>query len=165
MFDKNGRLSVFRVAVIGAIIGIVLVGGGILSLNNDQNSRRTPLVIDPYPGATLWGELVNDAPTSVRFYMRALGTAPDQVVSYYQQKLTEFAPGETCVRVPAVGELPVDPNIPNSVPYRYDCMFDRSSRNSTQYTHVSIFPEQPAMDPYRTDHNNTIITYQQVWQP
>lgn len=164
MLDRNGRLSIFRVAIVGALVGAALIIAGIVSLNNDQNSRRYPLVVDPYPGATLWGELINDSPTNVRYFMLAPDINPEQVAAYYQQKLSEFAPGERCVRTPAQGELPVNPSLSNSVPYRYDCIFDRSGRSATQYTRVTIFPEMPDMDP-SPDDNNTIINYQQVWQP
>ncbi len=166
MFDKRGRLSIFRIAVIGAIIGVVLIVGGLLALNADQSSRRGPLIVDPYPGAQIWGEAIEDSPTNVSYFMRVVNTSPDQVMQYYQTELTTFASGDRCVRTPGSGELSVDPSQPNSIPYRYDCMFDRSSRNATQYTRVSIFPEMPGMDPYNDDdENNTIIHYVQVWQP
>ncbi|MDX2160757.1 MAG: hypothetical protein SF162_05480 [bacterium] len=165
MFDKRGRLSLFRVAVLGAVIGAVLIGFGIVALNNDQNSRRSPLLVEPYPGSEQWGELVQETATNVRFFLRARNIAPEQVAAYYQTRLSDFANGERCVRTPADGSLPTNPDQPNSIPYRFDCMFDRSSRSATQYTRVSIFPEMPGMDPYTDETNNTIITYQQVWQP
>ena len=164
MFDGRGRLSIFRIAIIGAVIGIVLIIGGVFALNADQNSRRGPLIIDPYPGAVIWGDPHDESDSSVSYYMRVPDAPPETVAQYYQQRLADFSSGERCVRTPGQGDMPVDPSQPNSIPYRYDCLFDRSSRNATQYTRISIFPEMPDMDPY-TNFTGTIIYYIQVWQP
>jgi hypothetical protein len=94
-------------------------------------------------------------------------TSPDQVVAFYQQKLNEFSnnSGERCVRTPASGDQIVDPDIPNSVPYKYDCMFDRSGVNTTQFTQVTIFPGSRSSDPFYNSEGMTVIHYQQEWQP
>jgi hypothetical protein len=164
MLDSKGRISIFRVSVIGAVIGAVLIIGGILSFNNDINSRRTPLNIETFVNAELWGAPREQGTTRTVFF-RARGATVEQVVAHYQQQLTAFETGQRCVRTPGTGEIPVDPTLPNSVPYRYDCMFDRSGVNSTQYTRVTIYPGIANDDPFFDTSDSTVIAYEQVWQP
>ncbi len=164
MFDSKGKLSLFRVSIIGAVIGGILIVGGILTLNNDTNSRRTPLNIEPYVNAELWGA-PTESGTRRTIFFRARGATSEQVVAYYQEQLANFSDGERCVRTPATGSIPIDPNVPNSIPYKYDCMFDRSGVNSTQYTRVTIFPGVPSTDPFYDSSDSTVINYEQVWQP
>lgn len=165
MIDSKGRISFFRIALIGALIGGVLLVGGILTLTNDTNSRRSPLNIEAYPNAELWGSPVEES-TTRRVFFRARGATPEQVVAFYQTQLDQFtSDGTRCVRTPATGTIPVDPAIFNSVPYKYDCLFDRSGVNATQYTRVTIYPGSESTDPFFDTADSTVINYEQVWQP
>lgn len=155
-----------RLAVIAAIIGVVLVVGGIITFNNDIQSRRTPLNVDPYPGAVPWGQTVEMTSTSRSFFFLVEDATVEQVVLYYDGKLSEFDNSAArCVRIPSVGEIPIDPSIPDSIPFKYDCIFDRSGLNSTQYTQITIFPGRESNDPFYDNAGKTVINYQQVWQP
>lgn len=159
-------MSGVRIAIIAVIIGAVLIIGGIITYQTDLNSRRSPLNIDPIPGAESYGNAVSDRSNDRTFYFRVPDLTVDQVVAYYQGKLSEFSGGITrCVRTPSQGEVPLDPNVEDSIPFRFDCLFDRSGIGTTQYTNVRIFPGLPNEEPLLNNFGYTVIGYQQVWQP
>lgn len=164
---KSSGISLLKVAIFGAVIGVFFIVGGIFTLANEQNSRREPLNIEPFPNAELWGDPISRTATSREIFFKVGGASVEDVVEFYQQSLNEFNShtSERCVRTPATGNMPVFQNVPNSIPYRYDCMFDRSGMNSTQFTQVTISPGTRNADPFYNVEGMTVIQYQQEWQP
>lgn len=158
-------MSVVRIGLIGGVIGIVLLLVGVFSFIADQQSRRMPLDVEPFPGAEVWGYGDTRSNQRTLFY-RAPGVDPVTVASYYQQRMGSFYGdnAEHCVRNPSVGDNPIPPNEPNAIPYEYRCMFDRSGMGTSQYTLVKIYPGLASNDPDYNSVGSAVIVYEQVWQ-
>jgi hypothetical protein len=167
MLGRDGNISIFRVAVIAIIIGVLIIAGGALSFFIDRASHQVPLEIEVYPGAVLWGQRTHSSTSRTVFYQVPNATA-DQVKDYYQQKMYEFYPDSAdsdlreCVRSPLAGNfLEYDRGVPGVVPFQWSCMFDRSGFQITQSTRVNI---QPGIEATGTA-GMVIVEYQQTWQP
>lgn len=163
--DKQGNISLFRVGTIIAVIGILLVGGGVLAYVLDQNSFKTALVVEPYPGAELWGEPITISVTR-RELFRIRGVAAEDVMTYYQQKLQEFDSGsEGCIRTPATGTFAnaqTDRTIP---PYTFKCLFQRTGLSASQLTTITIQPGVFNSDPDQDTTGMTVVEHNHRWQP
>ncbi len=167
MLGRDGNISIFRVAVIAIIIGVLAIAGGVLSFFIDRASHQVPLEIEVYPGAVEWGRRTHSSTSRTVFYQVPNSTA-DQVKDFYQQKMYEFYPDSAdselreCVRTPKAGNfLEYDQGKPDVVPFQWSCMFDRSGFQITQSTRVNI---QPGVESIGTA-GMVIIEYQQTWQP
>jgi hypothetical protein len=163
--NRRGGISIVRLGLLAGLIGVLLVGFGIAAYLADQASRRGPYHITPYPGAEEWGTgVVTD--TSRELFYRVANATPDEVVSYYQQKMVELYGNdqEHCIRMPPTGEAPTSPSVPNFIPFQYICLFDNSGLNSSQYTRVLIYPGSYNDDPYMNSQGQTVILYQEQWQ-
>lgn len=161
MFGRDGSFSLIRVGTIAAIIGILVVAGGVVSFFLDRASHQVPLEVAPYPGATTWGQR-DHSPTSRTVYYQVPGIAPEEVVDYYQRKLDEMFGNnqEKCERFPTDGNFPeYDDGVKGIAPYQFSCMFDRSGFQITQYTRINI---QPGVD---ANQGTTIVAHEQFWQP
>ncbi len=161
---RSEGLSIFRISLIVGVFGILLVGAGVVAFFLDQNSRRAPLTIEPFPNALVWGES-SVRPTSRNLFFLSDGEA-EEVAAYYQLRLNEFY-GDTveqCVRIPPEGMLAAAPGDVRSSPFQYTCMFDNSGFNATQSTRVVIYPGQYDPDPTLNAEGRTIIKYEQLWQ-
>lgn len=163
-FGRDGKLSIVRVGTLIAIIGVLLIGGGFLAFNLDQNTYREPLDVEPYPGAESWGNDPGGA-TSRTLYYLVPGVAPEDVVAYYQQKLTDFSGSrdEVCIRNPFEGSFP-DADQPGKVPYQFTCLFQRVGQSASQTTLVTIQPGVASDDPERNTLGRAVIVYEQRWQ-
>ena len=163
--DKQGNISLFRVGTIVAVVGVLLVGGGVLAYFLDQNSFKTPLVVEPYPGAEVWGEARTSGVTS-RALFRIPGATADEVAAYYQQKLQSFdAASEGCIRTPATGTFvnsQTDRTIP---PFTFKCLFQRTGLNASQLTTITIQPGVFNADPTQDTTGMTVVEHNQRWQP
>ena len=164
--NRQGNLSVFKLGLLAGLIGVLVIGLGIFAFFADQNSRRAPLNIEPFPGAEPWGAPSGVTETTRNLFFRVYGARPDDVAAYYQTKLNEHTGdgGDRCVRIPPQGELPLDPFNPNSIPYQYVCLLDRSGMGSTQFTRVVIYPGVANPDPFFDAAGATVIKYEQEWQ-
>lgn len=162
--NKGG--SLLRNIIIIAVIGVILVGGGVLSFLADQASRKSPLEIAPYPSAELWGYR-NRQTSSREVYYKIRDASPDVVAEYYQNRLNDHTKGteEACVRLPAEGEYPASELGPGVPPYAFRCLFDNSGFQSTQYTQVTVSPGLYNSDPEYNTEGQTVVQYVQVWQP
>ena len=162
---KKGR-SLLQTIIIIAVIGGVLIGGGVLSFLADRASRQVPLEIEPYPGAEMWG-YGNQNATSREVYYKIRDGSPDDVAEYYQDRLNQHTKGteELCVRLPAIGEFPASDLGPGMPPYQFRCLFDNSGFQATQYTQVTVSPGLYNTDPEYNTEGLTIVQYIQVWQP
>lgn len=162
LFGRDGSISIIRLGTLAAILGIVLVLGGVVLFLIDRASHQVPLSIEPFPGAALWYEQPR-AENSRAVVYQVVGATAEDVAAYYQRKLQEFDSGaqETCLRAPTVGNFAdFDKGDPNVPPYQFSCMFDRSGFQITQYTRVNI---QPGIASLQTE-GKVIIEYEQYWQ-
>jgi hypothetical protein len=162
ILGRDGNISVIRIGTIGAVIGLLLIVGGIILFFADRATHQGPLSIDLYPGATLWYE-VKRSPTSQSVLYQIPGANADEVYAFYQSKLNDFVGSneERCVRAPAAGNFPeFDRGQPDVPPYQWSCMFDRSGFQITQYTRVNI---QPGVASNQTE-GMVIVEYEQFWQ-
>src|SRR5688572_26239706 len=106
MANRRGGLSIVRVSIIAAIIGIVLIGAAAVTYLTDQASKRTPLDVALIPGASYWGTSEQGETSRKVFYLSS--DTPEAVAYYYQKKLQEEYQDATlsCVRFPATGNAP-----------------------------------------------------------
>lgn len=164
MNKRRGGFSLFRIALIAGVVGLLLVGAGVFSVYSDQNSRRSPLDIAPYQNAQYWGTSeVKDNSRNV-FYRSP--DKPEAVAAYYQQKMNEMYGNSdpSCVRLPPTGNTPGSDTDPTIIPFQFICMFDNSGFQSTQYTRVVIYPGQPNSNAFLNAAGMTIIKYEELWQ-
>lgn len=163
---KDGNISLFRVGTIVAIVGVVLVVGGIAAFVLDQNSYKVPLEVELYPGAESWGT-VRQSGSSRRLVFRISDVPPEDVVNYYTQRLGEFTGDATasCTRVPMVGEDTRAQNDSSIAPYSYTCLFQRNGLRASQQTTVKIQPGVRNADPQLNTLGMTVIEHSQRWQP
>lgn len=164
--QSSGGISIIRVGAIAAVIGILIIVGGVVSFFIDRASHQVPLEIEVYPGAQWLGQRTH-SPTSRTVVYQIANTTPEQVMDYYQQRMNQFYPADveselrTCKRNPFQGNfLEYDQGQPGVAPYQWSCMFDRSGFQITQSTRVNI---QPGISANNTA-GSTVIEYQQVWQ-
>ncbi len=163
MVNRKGGLSIIRIGVIAGVLGLVLVAAGVISILTDQASKRSPLEVQPYPGAVYWGS--SDERTTSRNVFYRIEDTPESVVAYYQQKMIEHYGNsdQNCVRLPATGSTPGSDTDPNIAPYIFRCMFDNSGFNTSQYTQVEIYPGKANPDPFFDAAGLTIVKYAEQW--
>lgn len=167
MQSRRSGISIIRVGTIAAIIGVLIVIGGVISFFIDRASHQVPLEIEVFPGAVLWGQRTHSNTARTIFY-QIPGADTEAVKDFYQGKMNAFYPDNVekelrdCKRTPMVGNFAeYDRGDPNVAPYQWSCMFDRSGFQITQSTRVNI---QPGIASSGT-LGMTIVEYQQVWQP
>lgn len=163
---RDGSISIFRVALAVALVGMLFIGGALLSFFIDQASRQSPLDIEPYPGAESLGEIPSGL-TGRSLIFRVRDASAEQVAEYYQQKLTEFSGADAleCSRIPRTGVYPEAEGRNDVVPFQFICHFDRSGFRSTQYTKVKIQPGIFSTIPEENTLGYTMIEHEQRWQP
>lgn len=164
MANRRGGLSIVRISLIAAVIGIVLIGAAAVTYVTDQASKRVPLDVPLIPSAAYWGASEQRATSRNLYYLTA--DTPETVVSYYQRKMQEQFNDSSlhCVRFPATGNTPNSDTDMNIAPFIYRCMFDNSGFNSSQFTQVEIYPGRPNENPDLDRAGFTIIKYAQQWQ-
>lgn len=163
---RDGKLSIFRVGILAAVLGILLIGGGFAALILDNNSFRQPLEVAPYPGAEPCGT-EGDSGASRNIYYCIPGVEPEPVADYYTQKLIEHngSRDELCERIPFEGTFP-NAGQPGVVPYEFKCAFNRSGiGGGFQLTVVTIQPGVFSSDPARNTEGQTVVRYEQRWEP
>ncbi|MEP7291201.1 MAG: hypothetical protein ABI835_05430 [Chloroflexota bacterium] len=164
MAKRKGGLSIVRISIIAAVIGIALIAVAAISFYLDQRSHQAPFEIAPYPAAAYWGESNKRDTSRNIFYLTA--DLPEQVALYYQQKMADHYGNndQSCVRLPATGIVQESETNPNIAPFIYRCMFDNSGFNSSQYTQVEIYPGRADDNPALNAEGMTIVKYEQQWQ-
>jgi hypothetical protein len=160
-------LPVFRIVLLVAFVGVILIGGGVASFLADQQSRRQPFEIELYPGAERWGEAPGQTATSRSVFYRIPGTSPETVMNFYQDELRQHSADgeERCIRFPAEGEVPANELQSGTPPYYFTCFIDRSGLGTTQYTQVVVMPGVANPDPAFDTQGMTVVEYEQTWQP
>ena len=163
---RDGNISLFRVGSIVAVLGVLLVAGGIAAYVLDQNSYKAPLEVAPFPAAESWGQTRQTGSTR-RLVFRVANVPPEDVLTYYQQRLQEFAGGDStgCTRVPAIGEFEESASDPTIAPYSFRCLFQRTGLRASQQTTVTIQPGVFNDDPEMNTLGMTVIEHSQRWQP
>ncbi len=163
-FLKAGgdQISVIRVGMVVAIVGITafVVIGAVFFI--DQSSRRRPYHIPPPQGAAEYRNYATGAAEQEIYYRIPMAQASiDEVVAHYTERLQalEGTDDVACQRFPAEGNFPDYVPGTTTVPYEYKCLFDRSSFNNVQVTEVLI---QPGIDAMDTD-SLVLIRYVQRW--
>jgi hypothetical protein len=163
--NRSGGISVVRVGLLAGVIGVILVILGAVAFFSDQASHRGPFDIPPFPGAEPWGtgEVTQ---TSRQLFYKVANATPDEVMQYFQQKLTQHTGNsqDHCIRNPPTGQAPTSPNVPSFIPFQYICLFDNSGYRSTQYTRVLIYPGTRNEDSFFNAEGQTVIMYEQHWQ-
>jgi hypothetical protein len=168
--SKKGGFSVFRIGVGLAIFGLVVIAGGFILFQVDQQKFKSPLNIDLYPGAESFGETSRQSNSRELVY-RVQSTDPSVVAEYYQGKLDDFYGNnpldpvrENCVRTPSAGNFPDYVEGAGMVPFQFKCEFSDNTFNANRYTTVTI---QPGVrdDEAGTDYTGaTLIQYGQSWE-
>jgi hypothetical protein len=164
LVGSDGNLSLFRVGTVIGAIGILLLIGGVAAYVLDQNSYKTPLNVEPYPGAETWGT-PREQGASRRVVYKVDAGSPDEVAAYYSQKLNDFGGDTSCVRTPQVGTAPGSESDPSIVPFTFRCLFQRTGLGVSQQTVVTIQPGVFNADPLLNTQGATVIEHNQTWQP
>ncbi len=175
--NRDGGVSVFRIGVAAAVLGVLVIIGGYLLASIDQARRQAPFFIDVYPGAEQWyrSEI---SPTRQQVVYRVQGADPQAVSDFYQRKLDEHydnSPAdsnrEQCVRNPARGEFSDYEEGSGNLPFLFTCVFDNSltsglgTSGATQFTEVRIEPgvKDNTADPPTDNTGWVMIIYNQAW--
>lgn len=165
LVGRDGDISLFRVGALIAVLGVLLLVGGVAAYFIDQNSYRTPLEVAVFPSADVWGS-VRELSTSRRTVYLVDDASTDQVVDFYQQRLSQQGGAEDrCVRTPDVGTSPAAATDPTIAPYTVRCLFQRSGLGVSQQTLVTIQPGVRGTDAETNTSGKTVIEHFQSWQP
>lgn len=163
ILGRDGNISIIRVGTLAAILGILIIIGGIGLFFVDRASHQRPYDVDPYPGATLWYTTSRGANARQVVY-RIPNASADDVAAYYQKKLTELVGSggdDKCLRFPSTGNYQAyDKGDKSAPPFRYSCMFDRSGFQISQYTRVNIEPGIEA----NNSVGMVVVENEQYWQ-
>jgi hypothetical protein len=159
--NRKGGFSLIRIGIIAGIAGFAIIALAVLAYLGDQQAKRGPFEIAPYPNAVQWG--TSDVRETSRNVFYRVADTPENVVSYYQTKLNEHDRGENCIRIPATGTAAGSENDPNVAFYVYRCMFDNSGFNTSQYTQVDIMPGRANDDPFYNAEGLTVVKYVEHW--
>jgi hypothetical protein len=160
IFGRDGNISIIRVGTLAALLGVVLVVGGIVLFYLDRAAHQVPLDLEAYPGAVQVG-VANRSDVSRSVVFEIKNATAEDVSAFYQQKMNQFYGNseETCKRFPQAGNYPdYDRGVPDVIPYYFACLFDRSGFQITQYTRVNI---QPGIKEYV---GSVVVEYDQNWQ-
>lgn len=169
--SRDGNVSVFKIGVAIAIVGVLLVVGGFVLAAIEQNSFRSPLEVPVPPETTLLAIDEISASNRIVFYESLL--EPEEVYRYYDRLLAEYEgvdindPNrERCIRNPSRGEFESYTPGNGSVPYQYRCQFQQISLlGIDKATTITI---QPGVRNDATGENfegKTRIDYEQYWEP
>lgn len=173
LMNREGNLSVFRVGVLLAVLGVLGIGAGFVFWNMEHAARQSPLNVELYPGAAEYSREEAEGRSRRTIYYQTNAPTED-VVAYYQAELDDFTNSdprdpdrEQCVRQPREGNFENFEPGTGLLPYYYDCAFDNSYLDSTQVTFVRIQPgvRLDSDDPAQAydQEGLTFIIYDQDW--
>ncbi len=173
--SRDGGISVFRVGITVAVLGVLLGVAAVVFAMVDQAQRQSPFNVRPFEGAVE----VRTTPRSDNareIIYQISGVAAEDVANHYQRRLddhTDSGPNdpsrELCVRNPFTGIFPDYQEGAGNVPYYYRCVFDNSlagglfTSGAIQFTTITIQPgirnDQTGLD----TTGNTMVQVEQVW--
>ena len=163
-FDKRGKLSVVRTGLFFLGLGLLFVFASVAYVAIETESARSPLYIPIPEGAEEWAiQSYGERPYQEAFY-KILSTDIEGVVDHYQQQAEQFG-SDPCKRLPPNGNFPdYDPEA-GTVPYIWQCLFERANvPGVSQTTLVTIQPGVKNEDPFLDTEGYTVIQYEQRWQ-
>lgn len=170
MTNRDGSISVFRVGILAAVIGVLAILGGYIYFQVEQSKRQEPLDVELYQGAELW-RTVNDLPTSREIYYASRDATPEDVLAFYQALLDDYYDQNPtdprrenqCNRYPETGTFPDYVEGSGNLPYYYSCLFESAFFGTENSTVIEIQPGI-ANDADGVDNIGiTFIRYLQRW--
>lgn len=162
ILGRDGNVSFIRLGTLAAIIGVLIILGGLALFFIDRASHQRPYEIEPPAGSTLWFS-ADRSSTARQVVYRVAAPSADDVAAYYQRKLTELTGnnGDKCIRFPSSGNYAEYDNGNRDIPpYRWSCMFDNSGFQVSQSTRVNIEPGIEAND----SAGMVVVENEQSWQ-
>lgn len=171
--NRDGSISVVRVGTVTAFLGVVFVVAGFIWFSLEQQRFGSPLDVDLYPGAEVWGGTEELGPGLERSTYRVPGVDAETVTAFYNDAMydyygtsaTEAANDEECQRFP-VQDIFDDYEEGNGlVPFYYLCLFNDSEFGNNRYTQVMIQPGVRNDETGLDTTGNTVLVYEHYWQP
>ncbi|MCA0452647.1 MAG: hypothetical protein LCI00_01565 [Chloroflexi bacterium] len=162
ILGRDGNVSFIRLGTLAAIIGVLIILGGLALFFVDRANHQRPFDIEPPAGSALWFS-ADKGGNARQVVYRVQGANADDIAAYYQRKLLEFGGnnGDKCVRFPSIGNYTeYDGGNREIPPFRWSCMFDNSGFQISQSTRVNIEPGTEANDSV----GMVVIENEQYWQ-
>lgn len=168
--NREGNISVFRVGVLMALLGVIAVIAGLVFWQLEIERRKSAFNVPVYPEATeVRRDEMEGQPQRVIYYTTE--ASPSAVAEHYQQELDDHTgqdpnatnKPETCERTPANGNFEDYEPGSGNLPFYYRCVFDNSFLN---YDHLTVVHIEPGVRNEAEDSDNTgqtIILYDQRW--
>jgi hypothetical protein len=163
---KDGKISVVRVGTVVAVLGVLVVVGAGVTFLLDQQARRQPLEVESPSSATQVGsQNVGLTERRVQYTVPVGEMTIEQVVDHYNDRLETFGGEQLCERSPREGVYADFEPGTGRVPFQWQCLFDDSGFNATQYTLVRIQPGVFREDSAINTEGMVVIQHEQVWSP
>jgi hypothetical protein len=172
--NDRGSISIFRIGLIMAGLGLLVVIGGFVLLEFERAEKRSALEITPPAGAEVrFNQPIGQNGRRVVYQVN--GDDDDTVrgvVEYYQARMDSFydtnardADRQLCRRSPS-GQGTFQDYEPGNglIPYEYRCEFDDSSDfGGERRTIVRIYPGVLDEESGLTTEGLTLIDYDMAW--
>ena len=171
--NREGNISMIRVGIALVGLGVLVIIGGFVLFQIEQQRFKSPLSVDLYPGAQERG-MDRETNTTRRLIFYVPDVEPMVVADHYNAELLEHTgesandlDRERCRRNPASEDETFSDYEEGAgvVPYQYSCVFNETGFNAHRFTQVTI---QPGVrnDATGTDTTGqTVIIYEQRWEP
>lgn len=164
-FDNRGKLSVVRTSLFFMTIGLIFLFGSFAYVAIESEASRSPLHVPIPDTAEEWAIQTSASRAYQEVYYKVETTDVESVVEHYQEQASQFG-SDLCKRLPPNGDFPdYDPEVPGLIPYKWECLYERSNVPGVfQTTQVTIHPGVADEDPRRDTEGYTVIRYEQRWQ-
>ncbi len=163
-------MSVFRMSLLSAAFGIVIIVVGFIAVSLEQAGYRAPLDIDPAPSMELLRTYTPSATSRNLYYQSAEPT--ESLVTYYDARIVEFYGAdptdperERCLRRPEFGDFDNYEEGNGIPPFEVVCVFDRAGLNGSQLTRVNIQPGVLDTEAGIDNRGISFVTHEQLWEP
>ena len=171
---RDGGFSILRVGIALGIFGALVIVGGYIFFQIDQQKYKSPLNVDLYAGSEEWRTEPGQRNTR-RVIYRIPGVDPADVANFYQEELNDFYGNnafdparEKCVRTPSDGNFPDFVEGAGTVPYQFRCEFSESTFNfsgtSERSTTVTIQPGVLDVAENVDNTGATFVIFDQRWE-
>lgn len=167
--NREGNLSIFRIGLIVGGLGLIFIIGGVIALTFEQSQRRSPFMVELFPGAEEWSR--QDYGTNRRrVIFQVPGGDAEVIAGHYQSLLDSHYNNDPndpdrdrCIRTPESGTFPGYQAGDGTVPFLYRCEFDNSTFGASQSTTVKIEPGVRNNAEGFDNEGLTFIVYEHVW--
>lgn len=171
--NRDGSISIVRVGTIAAVLGVLFAVAGFIWFSLEQQRFESPLEVDLYPGAETWGGPEELGPGLQRSTYRVPGADAEAVAVYYNDAMYDYydtsaneaANDERCQRFPVQDVFDEYEAGNGLVPFYYVCLFNDSEFGNNRYTQVTIQPGVRNDETGLDTTGNTVLVYEQFWQP